>query len=65
MWKPKIMSNIKEHKCLICNSIFLHKRSLKSHEDCIHKAIQVSCQECGKKYRSRSGLNDNDNVYLS
>ena len=40
---------IKKFECVLCNSTFALKKSLKQHDVSIHKGIKFQCQYCGKQ----------------
>ena len=46
----------KEHKCLICNSSFSEKGTLKKHENSVHKNIKFDCQDCDKQLSTKRHL---------
>ena len=44
------------YKCQVCNSRFSGKRTLKQHEDSIHKSMKFECQNCGKQITFKEAL---------
>ena len=50
------MSTSNKYQCFICKLSFSAKKSLKAHEDGIHKLVKFGCQDCGKQFSRKSSL---------